>query len=69
MIHSITIVIPVFNEENTLLPLHDALSLVLDGLECQARVLFVDDGSTDSSFSLLSSLQARDERQYPSTQP
>ena len=62
MIHSITIVIPVFNEENTLLPLHDALSLVLDGLECQARVLFVDDGSTDSSFSLLSSLQARDER-------
>ena len=62
MIHSITIVIPVFNEENTLLPLHEALCPVLDGLECQARVLFVDDGSTDSSFSLLSSLQARDER-------
>lgn len=62
MIHSITIVIPVFNEENTLLPLHEALTPVLDGLECQAQVLFVDDGSTDSSFSLLSSLHARDER-------
>lgn len=62
MIHSITIVIPVFNEENTLLPLHEALTPVLDGLDCQAQVLFVDDGSTDSSFSLLSSLQARDER-------
>ena len=62
MIHSITIVIPVFNEENTLLPLHEALTPVLDGLDCQAQVLFVDDGSTDSSFSLLSSLHARDER-------
>ena len=39
MIHSITIVIPVFNEENTLLPLHDALSLVLDGLEAGAGVI------------------------------
>lgn len=62
MIHSITIVIPVFNEENTLLRLHEALTPVLDGLECQAQVLFVDDGSTDSSFSLLSSLHAMDER-------
>lgn len=62
MIHSITVVIPVFNEENTLLPLHEALTPVLDGLGCQVQVLFVDDGSTDSSFSLLASLQARDER-------
>jgi polyisoprenyl-phosphate glycosyltransferase len=55
-------VIPVFNERETLPELHRRLSDVIDGLEGEAEMLFVDDCSHDGSYDVLSELGRRDER-------
>jgi glycosyltransferase involved in cell wall biosynthesis len=45
----LSVVIPVFNEEETIDLLHEALLHVLRTLTCSWEVVFVDDGSRDSS--------------------
>ena len=55
-------VIPVFNERETLPELHRRLSAVIEGLDGEAELLFVDDCSWDGSYDLLSELGARDPR-------
>ncbi len=57
---SLSIIIPVFNEENNLSPLYTELTDVLRKLEIQYEIIFVDDGSTDKSFQRLSSVHAMD---------
>jgi polyisoprenyl-phosphate glycosyltransferase len=57
-----SIVIPVCNEQETLPVLYERLSLLLERLDGSAEVIFVDDGSQDDSFSLLSEMTARDPR-------
>jgi glycosyltransferase involved in cell wall biosynthesis len=58
----ISIVIPVFNEEENLNPLYTRLARVLDGLTEGYEIIFVDDGSTDKSFETLSRIAERDSR-------
>jgi dolichol-phosphate mannosyltransferase len=53
----ISVVIPVFNEEDNLEPLLGELEPVLDKLGKQYEVIFVDDRSTDSSFAVLQKLK------------
>jgi polyisoprenyl-phosphate glycosyltransferase len=54
-------VIPVYNEEETLGELAARLAPVMDELgDCEA--IFVDDGSTDRSYAILSDLHERDPR-------
>jgi dolichol-phosphate mannosyltransferase len=55
-------VIPVFNERETLPELHQRLSQVIDGLDGEAELLFVDDSSHDGSDELLAELGRRDPR-------
>lgn len=55
----ITFVIPVFNEEETLVPLAEGIAQNMEGSDFE--VLFVDDGSTDRSFERLQDL----EREHP----
>jgi len=50
----LSILIPVFNEEDVLNLLVERLYPVLDGLERSYEVVFVNDGSTDNSGTLLS---------------
>jgi glycosyltransferase involved in cell wall biosynthesis len=57
----ISVVIPVYNEENNLVPLYDELTSVLDGANSRYEILFVDDGSQDSSFQILQELHASKE--------
>src|SRR5436190_14254137 len=57
----LSIVIPVHNEEPSLLPLYDRLTAVLEALQKQYEILFVDDASTDRSFELLANLVETDE--------
>ena len=52
----VSVVIPLFNERDNLGPLHDELARVLGGLGRTYEMLFVDDGSTDGSISILPSV-------------
>ena len=56
------LVVPLYNESDGLQAFYDELSHVLAGLEVEARILFVDDGSDDDTPDLLSDLAGRDER-------
>src|SRR5438477_5534569 len=58
----LSIVIPVHNEEPSLLPLYDRLTTVLEALQKPYEILFVDDASTDRSFELLANLLETDSR-------
>lgn len=57
----LTIVVPVYNNAGTLHELHRRLTAVLDSAGC-AEVVYVDDGSRDSSVEVLAELHARDQR-------
>jgi glycosyltransferase involved in cell wall biosynthesis len=57
----LSIVIPIHNEEPSLLPLYDRLTAVLEGLQKPYEILFVDDASTDRTFELLANLVETDE--------
>ena len=54
----LSIVIPVFNEEESLTPLCEKLDAVLTDLGLTHEVIFIDDGSTDSSYDVLERLGA-----------
>jgi glycosyltransferase involved in cell wall biosynthesis len=58
----LSIVIPIHNEEHSILPLYDRLTAVLIGLRRQYEILFIDDSSTDRSFELLANLVQTDPR-------
>jgi glycosyltransferase involved in cell wall biosynthesis len=58
--NNLSIVIPVFNEQDNLVPLYKELSQVLSKLSQAYEIIFVDDGSTDSSFQELSDIHAGD---------
>ncbi len=59
---AISLVIPVFNEEESLRPFHEKVLRTLDDLALTAEVLYVDDGSRDASFQILSEFADRDAR-------
>ncbi len=59
---SLSIVIPIHNEEPSILPLYDRLTLVLERLRRPYEIIFVDDASTDRSFDLLANLVETDGR-------
>lgn len=50
---SVTVVVPLYNEESSLVELSVALKKVLDNMRCTWEVIFIDDGSTDASFQKL----------------
>src|SRR5580704_4819491 len=49
----ISLVIPIFNEEEMLPLLFDRLEKLLDALDCDGEVVLVNDGSSDRSIDLL----------------
>lgn len=58
----LTVVIPVYNEEENLLPLFGRLTEVLTGTGLRYELLFVDDGSSDGSVKLMHSFAGQDRR-------
>ena len=58
----ISIVIPVYNEEDNVKALHTKLTEVLPAITENYEILFVDDGSTDNTFALLKKLNNEDKR-------
>jgi len=58
----LSVVIPLFNEEDNINPLYNELTTALESLGLVYEIIIVDDGSTDRSFELLRALQSEDER-------
>ena len=59
---SLSIVVPVYNEEENIAPLVEQLQAALRDWPGEAEFLFVDDGSTDSTLDLLKRAQSSDPR-------
>jgi len=58
----ISIIIPVYNEEENLALLYQGMKPVLEGLGRSFEIIFVDDGSRDGSPQVLAALNAADAR-------
>jgi dolichol-phosphate mannosyltransferase len=56
----ISIVVPVYNEEDLIVQFHEAVARSLQSVSEDWEVVYVNDGSTDSCLELLKSLQALD---------
>lgn len=58
----LSIVVPVYNEEETLVTLRDEISQVASEHNYDIDLIFVDDGSSDSSWQVIKELSASDSR-------
>jgi glycosyltransferase involved in cell wall biosynthesis len=56
----VSIVIPLFNEEESLRELHALIAEVCEKHHISREILFMDDGSTDKSLQILKELRAKD---------
>ncbi len=52
----VSVVIPLFNEQDNILPLYHALSVAMTNTGRTWEVIFVDDGSTDATYQALQGL-------------
>jgi glycosyltransferase involved in cell wall biosynthesis len=59
---NLSIVIPVYNEEDNIGPLVARIAEAMAGWEGTVEILFVDDGSSDRTLDLLKEAQAKDSR-------
>lgn len=57
---SLSIVIPVYNEEESILELHNRIESVVKALKLSYEIIFVDDGSKDRTFEILKTVHDRD---------
>jgi glycosyltransferase involved in cell wall biosynthesis len=58
----LTVVVPAYNESEGLRDFHARLASVLDGLDLESEVLYVDDGSRDDTYAIMCSLRDADRR-------
>jgi glycosyltransferase involved in cell wall biosynthesis len=58
----ISIVVPIYNEEENVPALHDAVTVALAASGLDYELILVDDGSSDGSFPLLQAVAAQDRR-------
>jgi glycosyltransferase involved in cell wall biosynthesis len=58
----ISVVIPLLNEEDSVNLLYQSLDKVLKEIDRPSEIIFIDDGSSDSTFSHLKKIQQNDER-------
>ena len=55
----ISVVIPLFNEEESLKELYDWIALTMQSNRLLYEVIFIDDGSTDSSWNVIEEISQK----------
>ena len=58
----LSIVVPIYNEEENVAALFESIREALDPASLEYELIFVDDGSSDASFRLLKGIAAEDQR-------
>lgn len=58
----ISVILPVFNEEENLVEMNTEITGVLGNMDADYEIIYVDDGSTDRSFEILNSLREENQR-------
>src|SRR5262245_12160196 len=58
----IAIVVPVFNEEENILPLAEEIAAVMKQVGSSYKLMFVDDASTDATWEKIRAARERDRR-------
>ena len=58
---TISIVVPLYNEEENVLELHNRLKPVMESIGEAYEIIFIDDGSTDNTLPLLQDIQINDD--------
>lgn len=56
----ISVIIPLFNEEESLPKLHEWIKRVMDDNKFSYEIIFINDGSTDHSWQVIEDLQKKD---------
>ncbi len=56
----ISVVVPIYNEEELVVRFHEAVTNALENIGSEWEVVYVNDGSTDSSLELLKQMQSLD---------
>lgn len=58
----VTIIVPCYNEEEVIVSTYERLISMASGVDWQAELLFVDDGSSDTTLGILENLRGSDTR-------
>ena len=59
---ALSLVIPVYNEQDSLVELHSEISAVAEENGYEIQIVFVDDGSKDASWQRITELAKQDDR-------
>ena len=46
----LSIIVPLYNEEDSIAPLYEAIKNVINSLNLRHEIIFIDDGSKDETF-------------------
>ena len=52
----LSVVIPLFNEENSIVELNKSIVKVVSSMDIEFEIIYVDDGSTDNSWNIIKDL-------------
>ena len=58
----LSVIVPLYNEEDSVTPLYEAIVKSVDRLNIDYEILFVDDGSKDNTVAIATELAKNDER-------
>ena len=56
----ISVVVPIYNEDELIVRFHEAVTLAMESAQTSWEIVYVNDGSTDFSLQLLRGLQTSD---------
>lgn len=57
----LSVIVPCFNEEENILRLYNRLIPIINKLELKYNIIFIDDGSTDSTWKKINEVKSKDE--------